>query len=217
MRLITLEEHYRSERVNKEIGEAGDYFRTANSAGERMAAGRLANLSELGERRLADMDNTGIDIQVLSHTHPSPEILPAARAIPLCRISERGTRRVGRTVPEAVRGIRHAAGRGPAGRSDRAHRGRGHETGVEVGVVFQAVRAVDVFSLRIRLFLRRRGGRPLSRWSAESPTPRISSSARRSHSVQRRQRLRKLRPAGQAGFCCRGQKSRRGGVTLARA
>jgi len=116
MRLITLEEHYRSERVNKEIGEAGDYFRTANSAGERMAAGRLANLSELGERRLADMDNTGIDIQVLSHTHPSPEILPAARAIPLCRISERGTRRVGRTVPEAVRGIRHAAGRGPAGR-----------------------------------------------------------------------------------------------------
>ena len=86
MRLITLEEHYRSERVNKEIGEAGDYFRTANSAGERMAAGRLANLSELGERRLADMDNTGIDIQVLSHTHPSPEILPAARAIPLCRI-----------------------------------------------------------------------------------------------------------------------------------
>ena len=86
MRLITLEEHYRSERVNKEIGEAGDYFRTANSAGERMAAGRLANLSELGERRLADMDKAGIDIQVLSHTHPSPEILPAARAIPLCRI-----------------------------------------------------------------------------------------------------------------------------------
>ena len=86
MRLITLEEHYRSERVNKEIGEAGDYFRAANSAGERMAAGRLANLSELGERRLGDMDRAGIDMQVLSHTHPSPEILPAARAIPLCRI-----------------------------------------------------------------------------------------------------------------------------------
>ncbi len=86
MRLITLEEHYRSERVNKEIGEAGDYFRKANSAGERMAAGRLANLSELGERRLADMDKAGIDMQVLSHTHPSPEILPGPRAIPLCRI-----------------------------------------------------------------------------------------------------------------------------------
>ena len=86
MRLITLEEHYRSERVNAAIGEAGDYFRTANTAGERIAAERLANLSELGERRLADMDKAGIDMQVLSHTHPSPEILPAARAIPLCRI-----------------------------------------------------------------------------------------------------------------------------------
>ena len=86
MRLITLEEHYRSERVNSEIGAAGDYFRTANSAGERMAAGRLANLSDLGERRLADMDKSGIDMQVLSHTHPSPEILPGPRAIPLCRI-----------------------------------------------------------------------------------------------------------------------------------
>ena len=86
MRLITLEEHYRSERANAEIGEAGNYFRAANSAGERMAAERLANLSELGERRLADMDKAGIDMQVVSHTHPSPEILPAARAIPLCRI-----------------------------------------------------------------------------------------------------------------------------------
>lgn len=86
MRIITLEEHYRSERVNAEIGAAGDYFRAANSAGERIAAERLANLSELGERRLADMDRAGIDMQVLSHTHPSPEILPAARAIPLCRI-----------------------------------------------------------------------------------------------------------------------------------
>jgi predicted TIM-barrel fold metal-dependent hydrolase len=85
MRLITLEEHYRSESVDREIGAAGDYFRIANTAGEKIAAERLANLSELGERRLADMDRAGIDMQVLSHTHPSPEILPAARAIPLCR------------------------------------------------------------------------------------------------------------------------------------
>jgi len=116
MRLITLEEHYRSERVNREIGEAGDYFRTANSAGERMAAGRLANLSELGERRLADMDKAGIDIQVLSHTHPSPEILPAARAIPLCRIVNEELGEAVARYPKAVRGVRHAAGRGPASR-----------------------------------------------------------------------------------------------------
>ncbi len=48
-----------------------------------MAQQRLANLTDLGERRIADMDKAGIDVQVLSHTHPSPEILPASRAIPL--------------------------------------------------------------------------------------------------------------------------------------
>ena len=96
MRLIALEEHYRSRQVDAEIGEAGNYFRTANTAGERMAAERLANLGELGERRIADMDKAGIDVQVLSHTHPSPEILEAARAIPLCQ-------RVNDEMAEAVR------------------------------------------------------------------------------------------------------------------
>jgi len=85
MRLITLEEHYRSKQVDAEIGEAGNYFRSTNSAGEQMAGQRLANLTDLGERRLADMDKSGIDMQVLSHTHPSPEILDAARAVSLCR------------------------------------------------------------------------------------------------------------------------------------
>jgi len=84
MRLIALEEHYRSQRVDAEIGEAGNYFRTTNSAGERMAQQRLSNLTELGERRIADMDRNGIDLQVISHTHPSPEILEPSRAIPLC-------------------------------------------------------------------------------------------------------------------------------------
>ena len=84
MRLIALEEHYKSRDVDAEIGEAGNYFRTTNSAGEQTARERLANLGELGERRIADMDRCGIDVQVLSHTHPSPEILGAARAVPLC-------------------------------------------------------------------------------------------------------------------------------------
>lgn len=84
MRLITLEEHYRSKQVDAEIGEAGDYFRNMNSAGEQMAK-RLANLTDLGEKRIADMDRAGIDVQVLSHTVPSPEILEPARAVPLAR------------------------------------------------------------------------------------------------------------------------------------
>ncbi|MBV9224865.1 MAG: amidohydrolase [Acidobacteriaceae bacterium] len=84
MRLITLEEHYRSPQVDGEIGEAGDYFRSMNTAGEK-AAQRLVNLSDLGERRLADMDRAGIDLQVLSYTVPSPEILESSRAVPLAQ------------------------------------------------------------------------------------------------------------------------------------
>lgn len=69
MRLITLEEHYRSRQVDSAIGEAGNYFRNMNAAGEETAK-RLANLTDLGEKRIADMDRAGIDLQVLSHTVP---------------------------------------------------------------------------------------------------------------------------------------------------
>ena len=82
MRLITLEEHYRSPQVDAAIGEAGNYFRFMNAAGEQMAA-HLRHLSDLGERRIADMDRAGIDLQVLSHTVPSPEILEPSHAVPL--------------------------------------------------------------------------------------------------------------------------------------
>lgn len=85
MRIVTIEEHYKSPAVDAEIGEAGNYVRTSNSMGEKTAGDRLARLGDLGEARIADMDRAGIDLQVLSHTHPSPEILPAQRAIPLCR------------------------------------------------------------------------------------------------------------------------------------
>jgi uncharacterized protein len=95
MRLITLEEHYRSPQVDAAIGEAGNYFRFMNAAGEQMAA-HLRNLSDLGERRIADMDRAGIDLQVLSHTVPSPEILEPSRAVPLAQ-------RVNDEMAEAVR------------------------------------------------------------------------------------------------------------------
>lgn len=84
MRIITLEEHYRSPQVDAAIGEAGEYFRSMNAAGEQMAQ-RLSRLSDLGQKRIEDMDRAGIDMQVLSHTVPSPEILEPERAIPLAR------------------------------------------------------------------------------------------------------------------------------------
>jgi len=69
---------------------------------------------------------------------------------------------------------------------------------------------------------RRCGGLPCSIWNRRrlrrrGSGLRISSSACRSRSVQRRQRLRNLRPAGQAGFCRRRQKRRRARSCLADA
>jgi uncharacterized protein len=82
MKVIALEEHFRNEAVDAEMGT--NYFRTTNSAGEQMMK-NLSDLTEIGERRIADMDQHGIDIQVLSHTVPSPEILEPTRAVTLTR------------------------------------------------------------------------------------------------------------------------------------
>ena len=44
-----------------------------------------ANLADLGERRLAAMDEAGIDLQVISHTTPGVQHLDPDTAIPLAR------------------------------------------------------------------------------------------------------------------------------------
>ncbi len=84
MKIITLEEHYRSSLIDEAIPPEDDYFHSLSSAGGEFAK-RMSKLKELGEVRIADMDAAGIDIQVLSHTVPSPEILHPAHAIPLAQ------------------------------------------------------------------------------------------------------------------------------------
>ena len=70
MKVIALEEHFRNEAVDAEMGS--NYFRTMNRAGEQMMRS-LSDLAEVGAKRIADMDRHGIDVQVLSHIIPSPE------------------------------------------------------------------------------------------------------------------------------------------------
>lgn len=77
MRVIALEEHYRS-TDSLDLGE--HYYQRFNHGGP--FADRLTNV---GAERIADMDRNGIDVQVLSHTVPSPEILEPGRAVPLCQ------------------------------------------------------------------------------------------------------------------------------------
>ena len=72
MRVIAIEEHYRSPEVSAAMGGAP----RPPDVEERLA--------DLGERRLADMDAGGIDLQVLSHVSGAEALEPSV-ATPLVR------------------------------------------------------------------------------------------------------------------------------------
>ncbi len=73
--VIALEEHYFDPEVRKHV--SGLDATTAPRIVER--------LDDLGALRLKEMDEAGIDIQVLSHANPSLQKLDAATAVPLAR------------------------------------------------------------------------------------------------------------------------------------
>lgn len=98
MRLVTLEEHYMDPEVAKvtgrEIAKISPGFATA-FAGEGGGPGApdVQALGSLGEKRLADMDAYGIDVQVLSGLNA--QLLPADVAPEL-------TRRTNDTLAQAM-------------------------------------------------------------------------------------------------------------------
>ena len=75
IRTITLEEHFATPAFLKGPGAGGK---------ERP---QVAQLLDLGERRIADMDAAGIDVQVLSLTAPGVEQLDATEAVKLAHDS----------------------------------------------------------------------------------------------------------------------------------
>ena len=83
MRTITLEEHFASPAFLKGPGQRlREQPRMAGGSG----LGNLAeDLSDLGEKRIAEMDAAGIDMQVLSLTDPSVQQLDAPGAVALAR------------------------------------------------------------------------------------------------------------------------------------
>lgn len=82
MRVITLEEHFRSKYADE---WATPYFSGFSQTGGEMSA----RPDDIGARRIAEMDKGGIDVQVLSHTVPSPENLGAGARNSLLPTSER--------------------------------------------------------------------------------------------------------------------------------
>src|SRR6266436_5055594 len=72
--VIALEEHYWDAEVAKTFGSA-----------EARNPALRQRLDDLGALRLREMDEAGIDVQVISHGAPSTQRLDAARAVPLAK------------------------------------------------------------------------------------------------------------------------------------
>ncbi len=73
--VVTLEEHYWDAELLKHFG---------GRDGKRISAVEQ-RLQDLGELRLKEMDEAGIDLQVLSHGAPAAQKLPADIAARLAR------------------------------------------------------------------------------------------------------------------------------------
>jgi len=94
MKIIAFEEHYKLlsiHEANKKISDpvllAYDAMKKGGRLSEDPKSGFPAGIYDLGEERVALMDEAGIDVQILSHTVPGPENLEPELAIDLSKQS----------------------------------------------------------------------------------------------------------------------------------
>ena len=76
MKIIALEEHYWDDEVATHFKERGPEMRNPEMH---------KRLHDLGEFRLKEMDEAGIDLQILSHGAPATQRIDAETAVPLAR------------------------------------------------------------------------------------------------------------------------------------
>ena len=102
MRTIAIEEHFRSNAflAAREAGRLG-VASERNAVVERLAA----QLEDVGPGRLAAMDAAGIDMQVLSHNVPGPEVCSAAEAAVLARAINDELAQAVRAHPDRLAGF----------------------------------------------------------------------------------------------------------------
>ena len=87
-RLITVEEHYNSKAVNKKIIAIYEKYGTEEEKQQSVAglSGAAApGVTDLGAKRIAYMDEHGIDAQIISYTGGIPAAMEPEFSVDLCR------------------------------------------------------------------------------------------------------------------------------------
>jgi len=80
MKIVALEEHFILPREEQSLPPGAH---RGNDREKLLGFDVVAELLDVGDRRIAAMDAAGIDVQVLSHNQPGCQALDAAAAIPL--------------------------------------------------------------------------------------------------------------------------------------
>jgi len=120
MRVIALEEHFWTPAIAEAIGAL------RNPDTEVSESPLAANLLDLGERRLAAMDEAGIDLQVISHTTPGVQHLDDAEvAVALAREANHALARTVAEHPDRFAGFATLPTPDPAAAADELERAVG--------------------------------------------------------------------------------------------
>jgi predicted TIM-barrel fold metal-dependent hydrolase len=85
MRVIAIEEHFSTPMFREKVGanEFRNFYLTAR--GQQLGHDIGAEMADLGEGRIRQMDAAGIDVQVLSFGSPGPQAFDAATGVPMAR------------------------------------------------------------------------------------------------------------------------------------
>ena len=123
MRVVALEEHYTVPRLVSRIDPAA--IRRRGFPGPDVVWAQVIKrneLANLGDARLADMDASGITVQVLSVAGPGADVVPGAEGIALARDYNNALAEAGSRHPDRLRGFAHLPMHSPDAAADELER-----------------------------------------------------------------------------------------------
>jgi predicted TIM-barrel fold metal-dependent hydrolase len=123
MRIVALEEHYTVPAIVSRIDPAA--IRRRGFPGADVVWGQTlkrSELADLGEARLADMDASGITVQVLSVAGPGADVVPGADGIQMARDYNNALYQATSRHPDRYQGFAHLPMLAPEAAADELER-----------------------------------------------------------------------------------------------